>query len=137
MMEYKGYLGAVNFDDEDNVFHGRVLGVRDMVTFEGTSVNELRRAFRDSVDDYLEFCASRGEEPNRPFSGEFVMHVRPELHRTICIRAALEDKSLNAWICERLQEWMNASQGDVNGGHSKGNRSGATRKRDRRAVSKE
>ena len=63
MMEYKGYFGGVVFDAENNVFHGEVVGVRDVITFQGKSVSELRRAFRDSVDDYLEFCRQRGESP--------------------------------------------------------------------------
>src|SRR5437667_5507524 len=105
MMEYQGYVGAVTFDDVDNAFHGHVLGTRDTVTFEGSTVDDLRRAFRDSVDDYLEFCSSRGEQPDHPFSGQFIVRIKPELHRACCLRAAKEDKSLNTWVSERLQEW--------------------------------
>ncbi len=68
MLEHKGYKGQVEFDDEAGIFHGEVLGTRDVITFEGTSVRELKRAFRDSVDDYLGFCAQRGEEPDKPFT---------------------------------------------------------------------
>jgi predicted HicB family RNase H-like nuclease len=62
MMEYKGYIGIVEFDDEAGIFHGEVINLRDVITFQGESVQELRQAFQDSVDDYLAFCAERNEE---------------------------------------------------------------------------
>ena len=67
-MEYKGYNATVEFDDEAGIFHGEVALVRDVITFQGTSVDELRQAFRDSVEDYLEWCAERGEEAEKPLS---------------------------------------------------------------------
>lgn len=67
-MEYKGYTGVVEFDDEAGIFHGESALVRDMITFQGTSVDELRQAFRDSIDGYLEWCAERGEEAEKPLS---------------------------------------------------------------------
>ena len=66
MMEYKGYMGKVEFDEDAGVLHGEVLGIRDVVTFQGESVQEIERAFRESVDDYLAFCTERGEEPDKP-----------------------------------------------------------------------
>ena len=66
MLNYNGYTGRVEFDDEAGLFHGEVLGLRDVVTFQGRSVEELEHAFRDSIDDYLAFCEERGEEPDRP-----------------------------------------------------------------------
>src|SRR5438067_10377259 len=113
MMEHRGYLGAVAFDDQDNVFHGRVLGIRDTVTFEGTSVSDLRRAFRDSVDDYVDMCAERGEEPDRPFSGQFIVRMAPELHRAISLRAVQEGKSLNAWITSLLRSTIHPTGGSA------------------------
>ena len=81
MMEYKGYVGKVEFDDEAGIFHGEVLDTRDVITFQGRSVAELKTAFQESIDDYLAFCKERGEEPNKPFSGQFITRVPPELHR--------------------------------------------------------
>ncbi len=69
MLRYKGYVGQVEFDDEAGLFHGEVMDLRDVITFQGRSVEELEQAFRDSIDDYLEFCAQRGEEPDQPFPG--------------------------------------------------------------------
>jgi predicted HicB family RNase H-like nuclease len=102
MMEYKGYVGHVEFDDQANTFHGEVINLRDVVTFQGTTVQELRNAFRESVDDYLEFCAERGESPDKPYSGKFVVRLEPELHKTLAIRAKKERKSLNALVHDTL-----------------------------------
>ena len=101
-MEYKGYFSKVEFDDEANIFHGEVINLRDVVTFQGETVDELRKAFHDSVDDYLEFCAARGEEPEKPYSGKFVVRVEPELHKKIVIQARKNGKSLNSWLHDTL-----------------------------------
>jgi len=103
MMEYKGYIGKVEIDDEAGVLHGEVINIRDVITFEGTSVDEIHQAFRESVDDYLEFCAQRGESPEKPFSGKFVVRLPTELHRKAYVQAKLADKSLNGWVTEVLQ----------------------------------
>ena len=103
MMEYKGYIGKVEIDDEAGILHGEVINIRDVITFEGTSVDEIHKAFRESVDDYLEFCAQRGETPEKPFSGKFVVRLPTELHRKAYVQAKLADKSLNGWVTEVLQ----------------------------------
>ncbi len=108
MMAHKGYIGKVEFDAEAGIFHGEVVDTRDVITFQGESVAELSRAFRDSVDDYLAFCAERGELPDKPFSGHFATRVSPELHRQISLAASSADKSLNAWVVEQLQAGVNA-----------------------------
>lgn len=102
MLSYKGYTGHVEFDDEAGVFHGEVLDLRDVVTFLGRSVDELEHAFKESVDDYLEFCGERGEEPDKPFSGKLMLRLPPELHRKVYTSSKREGKSLNQWIAERL-----------------------------------
>jgi predicted HicB family RNase H-like nuclease len=103
MMEYKGYVGRVEYDDEAEIFHGEVINTRDVITFQGTTVAELKKAFHDSVEDYLAFCSERGEEPEKPFSGQFVTRVSPDLHRRINLAAMLAGKSLNAWVTEQLE----------------------------------
>ncbi|MEX0815651.1 MAG: type II toxin-antitoxin system HicB family antitoxin [Dongiaceae bacterium] len=92
----------MTFDAEAGLFHGEVVNTRDVITFQGRSVDELRRAFRESVDDYLEWCAERGKEPDKPFSGKFVVRLDPEIHRSITLAARKAGKSLNAWVAERL-----------------------------------
>lgn len=103
MLKYKDYLGHVEFDDEAGIFHGEVINTRDVVTFEGETVADLEAAFRDSVDDYLAFCAERGEEPDKPFSGRFVVRLPAEDHRQIYVAAKKAGKSLNAWVAETLR----------------------------------
>ena len=103
MMDYKGYIGRVGYDDEAGVFHGEVINTRDVITFQGRSVAELKRAFKGSIDDYLAFCSSRGEEPEKPFSGQFVTRISPNLHRQVNLAARRADLSLNAWVSEQLQ----------------------------------
>ncbi len=110
MMEYQGYLGKVEFDDEAAIFHGEVINTRDVITFQGKSVAELKKAFRESVDDYLAFCAERGEEPDKPFSGQFVTRISPELHRRASLAASMTGKSLNAWVAEQLEMAIESSR---------------------------
>lgn len=102
MMTYKGYSGLVKFDSDADIFHGEVVGLRDVVTFQGTTVEELKEAFRESVDDYLEFCEQRGEQPDKPFSGRFLLRVDPVLHRRLAELSAQEGESLNTWIASQL-----------------------------------
>ena len=113
MMEYKGYSAKVEFDSDANIFHGEVINLRDVITFEGETVKELKQAFQDSVDDYLDFCAQRGEAPEKPYSGKFVIRVEPELHKNITIEARKAGKSLNVWICDAIYKALkdNTQQG--------------------------
>src|ERR1043166_9068541 len=105
-MEYKGYTARVTFDEEAGVLFGEVDGLRDVVTFEATNVNELKTAFHDSVDDYLAMCKERNEEPEKPYSGKFLVRVDPRLHREVAIAAARSGKSLNAFTNELLKSWI-------------------------------
>ena len=102
-MEYKKFIGKTKFDAESGLFHGEVTNLRDVITFQGETVDELRQAFEDSVDDYLEFCAERGEAPEKPFSGKFMVRIPPELHRKINAQAKISDKSLNSWVVDVLE----------------------------------
>lgn len=103
MMEYKGYTAKVEMDEEAGHFHGQVTNVRDVITFQGSSVAELRQEFQNSVNDYLEFCASRGEEPEKPYSGRFLIRIDPSLHRAAASAAARAGLSLNAWVSRAIE----------------------------------
>lgn len=103
MMEYKGYIGRVELDEEAEIFHGEVINTRDVITFQGGSVAELKQVFHDSVDDYLNWCAERGEEPEKPYSGKFVVRISPDLHRDLSIEASRQRISLNALITKKLE----------------------------------
>jgi predicted HicB family RNase H-like nuclease len=104
MLEYNGYTGQVEFDAEAGIFHGEVVDTRDVVTFQGTTVEELEQAFRDSIDDYIEFCTERGETPDKPFSGRLMVRLAPELHRKLFVEAKRRGKSLNQFISDCLAQ---------------------------------
>ncbi len=106
MLEYKGYVGHAEYDAEAHVFHGEVLDTRDVITFQGDTVNDLERAFRESIDDYLEFCSECGEDPEKPFSGRLTLRLSPELHRRVYVQAKEQDQSLNQWISENLEDQL-------------------------------
>lgn len=103
MIEYKGYTGVFEFDDSIDAFHGHVIGIRDTVTFVGCSVAELKQALADSVEDYLAFCREQGQEPDRPYRGEFLVRASPDLHREVAVRAAASRMSVNAWVVRALE----------------------------------
>jgi predicted HicB family RNase H-like nuclease len=98
MIEYKGYQGVFEFDPSLDVFHGRVAGLQDVVTFQGRSLDELRLEMEESIEDYLELCEEAGKEPERPYRGEFLVRTTPELHREAALAAEASGMSLNAWV---------------------------------------
>ena len=103
-LEYKGYAaGPIEFDEDARLFSGVVAGLRDVIHFSGRTADELAQAFKDSIDDYLAFCEQRGEAPERPYSGNFMVRVDASLHRKAAIRAAAEGISLNAWIAKQIE----------------------------------
>lgn len=104
MMEYKGYTAKVVFDDVAHIFHGEVLDLNDVITFQGKSVDELEQAFHDSVDDYLEFCQERGEAPEKPFRGQFLVRISSKLHRAVTLKAAERNESVNTFVREVLEQ---------------------------------
>jgi predicted HicB family RNase H-like nuclease len=110
MMEYKGYVGDIEYDQELGIFHGRVLGLRDVVTFEGTTAKSLDRAFRDSIDDYLAFCTARGEHPEKPLSGKLLVRTTPELHRKLAIVARKKGMSVNKAVLEAMAQYVAKSE---------------------------
>ena len=103
MMNYKGYVGSVEYDDENRVFTGTVINTRTVITFHGSSVDELEREFRASVEDYLQWCREDGIEPEKPYSGKFNVRFSPELHRRAAIGAKRLGLSLNSFV-ERAVE---------------------------------
>ena len=98
MIEYKGFTGVFEFDPSVDAFHGRVIGLQDVVTFEGRSLDELRREMEESVEDYLELCAEVGKDPEKPYRGEFLVRTTPDVHRAAVQQAEASGMSLNAWL---------------------------------------
>ena len=108
MMKYKGYSGVVEFDGVDRMFYGKVIGLRDVIGFEGDNVEELENSFHQAVDGYLELCKSRGKAPDKPYSGKFLVRVAPALHRKLVTDATSERMSLNEWVVETLEKRVGA-----------------------------
>lgn len=106
-MKYKGYTGVVAFDEEARIFHGEVLGLRDVITFQGTSVQELEKAMADSVDFYLTWCTERGKTPEKPFSGKVLVRTTPDIHSRAAIAAARIGLSLNKYIEKAIEDETN------------------------------
>jgi len=102
-LEYKGYRGSVRYSAEDRVLHGRILGIDDVVNFEGANVDELERAFHEAVDDYLAICAKLDRDPDRAYSGKIPLRIEGELHRRVAIEADSQGKSVNSWIAETIE----------------------------------
>jgi predicted HicB family RNase H-like nuclease len=102
MTNYKGYIGQFEVDTETDLIRGKVINTRDIITFHGSTVNEAQQAFRDSVDDYLEFCASLGEAPEKPYSGKLLVRLTPKLHQDLDILAKSRGKSINKLVAGYL-----------------------------------
>lgn len=103
-LTYKGYIAKIEFDAEDNIFFGNLIGIRDTVGFHGESVIDLKIAFHDAVDFYIESSKKAGREPNKPFSGNFVVRIDSTLHRDIAVAATHSGKSLNQWVTDTLTQ---------------------------------
>jgi predicted HicB family RNase H-like nuclease len=100
---YKGYQGKFAYDPEADIFHGDVLHLVDVITFQGRSIDELKTALADSIEVYLEYCAKKGRKPQKPYSGNFNVRVPPETHQRIAARAARDGISLNKWVAKALE----------------------------------
>jgi len=104
MMEYNGYLGTVEYDALAKIFHGDIINTRDVITFQGTTVKEIEKAFKDSIDDYITWCNEEGVEPEKPYSGKFNVRLSPELHRQAAIMAKKKNISLNTFVEKALTD---------------------------------
>jgi len=104
MMNYKGYIGNVVYDDEAKIFHGDIINTNDVITFQGTSVDEIEQAFKESIDDYINWCKEEGCSPEKPYSGKFNLRISPELHREIAIASSKNNLSLNKFVEKALMD---------------------------------
>lgn len=103
-MSYKGYSARIDYDNEDGILVGRIAGIADVIGFPADTVEDLRAAFFEAVDDYIETCAKAGKEPQKSYSGKMMFRVAPEVHRKAAIAAELAGKSLNQWAEEVLAQ---------------------------------
>ena len=107
MMEYKGYNAVVTYDNDLGILHGEVIDTRDVITFQGWSVDDLPDAFQQSVDDYLQFCDEQGRAPDKPFSDKVALRMDSETHRLIVGAARTSGKGLNTWILDAIGNELN------------------------------
>ena len=109
-MVYKGYAARIEFDGEDNIFFGKIAGIRDGVTFHADNVTDLIAAFHEAVDDYVDTCERIGKSPQKPYSGNLMLRVDPDLHSRVARAAELAGKSLNEWSQDALSKAADASR---------------------------
>ena len=101
-MTYKGYFAKINFDERDNIFWGKVIGIKDSITFEGETVKQLTEDFYNAIDHYLLDCKQEGRTPEKPYSGKLTLRMSPSIHAEIASAAAHSGKSLNKWVTDTL-----------------------------------
>jgi len=102
-MEYKGYVGSVEFSEEDGLFYGKVMGIRALISYEGTTAHELIDDFHGAVEDYLALCEAEGKEPEKAYKGSFNVRISPELHKQAAIFATTHGISLNSFVESALR----------------------------------
>ena len=103
-MAYKGYFAKINFDERDSIFWGKVIGIKDSITFEGETVAQLTEDFHNAIDHYLADCKKEGRTPDKPYSGKLTLRVSPGIHAEIAAAAAHAGKSLNKWVADTLDQ---------------------------------
>ncbi|MBB6146245.1 putative HicB family RNase H-like nuclease [Silvibacterium bohemicum] len=108
-LEYKGYSGSVLYSADDKILHGRVIGIRDAITYEGTNVRGLEKNFRAAVDEYLQFCEQESKEPDLPFRGTFNVRLGHELHKRAALYAEEHDQKLNRVVHDALEQFLSRS----------------------------
>jgi predicted HicB family RNase H-like nuclease len=105
-LQHKGYDGSVLYSAEDRLLHGRILGIRDMVSYEGTDVTSLEENFKAAIDEYLAFCSVEGKTPDTPFKGSFNVRLSQDLHKRAALFAEEHNRKLNAVINDALREFL-------------------------------
>ena len=103
-MNYKGFIAKTEYDEDAEVFFGHVINTKDTITFQSDNAHKLKKEFHLSVDEYVSWCKERGEAPEKPFSGKFMLRVEPELHQQIALQASMAGESMNAFITENLKQ---------------------------------
>ena len=110
ILEYKSYYATVHFSAEDEVFYGNVIGINDLLSFEGSTVKELKKAFHEAIEDYLETCKSLKKVPEKTYKGSFNVRIPPELHREAAREAAQKNMSLNDFVRYAIDKIVHGPQ---------------------------
>ena len=113
LMEYKGYHAKIEYSDEDKTFVGRVIGINDVLAFDGENISELNAMFRETVDDYLEMCSELGQNPDKEYKGNFNIRIKPELHKQACLKAESQGKTLNQFVATAIENEIQGIHGQT------------------------
>ena len=105
-VSYKGYQGSVEYSDEDSLFYGRIIGINDCITYDGCTVDELRKNFQDAVEDYFIICEELGKEPEKAYKGTFNVRIAPTLHKELAVYSASRGKTLNSTVEEAIRSYI-------------------------------
>lgn len=108
-MEYKGYVGSVEYSEDDGLLYGKVQGIRSLLSYEGNSVAELKEDFHEVVDAYLDECKEEGIQPEIPYDGKIEIQITPELHKKIADAASSKQMSLDSYIEDIIEEVVHAA----------------------------
>lgn len=110
-MECEGYHAKIEFDQDDKIFVGRVIGIKDSVNFHGRSVDELTAEFRNSICNYLDYCKQAGKEPEKEFKGSFNVRIKPEQHKKVALYAADEGITINQFVSRAIDDELARIEG--------------------------
>ena len=105
-LQYKGYTASISFSQEDEVFHGKVAGIKAFISFEGNSVSSIKEDFYNAVDEYLDYCKVNNYEPEKPFKGSFNVRITPDLHRQLALYSSSSGRSLNSTVEEAIRSYL-------------------------------
>ncbi|MDY6861994.1 MAG: type II toxin-antitoxin system HicB family antitoxin [Thermodesulfobacteriota bacterium] len=110
VLQYKNFIGSVHFNAEDNLFHGKIEGISDLVTFEGTNVEEIKTAFQEAVDDYILLCKEAGKSVHKSYKGSFNVRISPDLHKKAVQKALILGMSLNQFVQKVIEDEVSSTQ---------------------------
>jgi len=106
LLSYKNYNGTVEYSDEDDCLFGKVVGLKSLISYEGSSIQELKKEFQNAIDEYLDDCKEKNIEPEQPYKGSFNVRISPALHRKIAIYAIQHGQSLNSTVEEAIEKYI-------------------------------
>ncbi|HOO73232.1 MAG TPA: type II toxin-antitoxin system HicB family antitoxin [Spirochaetota bacterium] len=112
LLQYKEFFGSVHFNPEDSVFFGKIEGINDIVTFEGKTVDEIKKSFKEAIDDYLEICKQTGKEPCKSYKGSFNIRITPELHKKAVQKSISRGVSLNQFVQKAIEHELADTNAD-------------------------
>lgn len=110
LLSYKGYHGSVEYSLKDNILYGKVIDINGLISYEGKTIDELKKDFQGAVDDYLTICADNGEQPEKPYSGSFNVRISSKLHKQLVLYAKSHNESLNASVNEAVKEFITSKR---------------------------